>query len=281
VIEQLQKIAVVHLYTLGYKGSDLLSFELSLNNPSKIAELQELEQWKAKFEVASAATEGYFSKRWVAVNLFNISEDEFKRNQEEIFYDKKVAASLEQIAAGAAGGEGGGGGGALGGLGGGLGGGEETPSEAGGEETAPPEETPPAAGGEGAGGENILLAAPPEAGAAAPAKRDNKWADIAYVQYKDGSYETAGSKGKAYTPVTNDKRKTAGLGKQMNALGGASLASKAQRNTFPGHQQLVQGSHLMENKTTYIDDTEKRLFDNNRDINILIKSLEKKNENEA
>ena len=103
MLEQLEKIAVVHLYTLGYKGSDLLSFDLTLNNPSKIAELQELEQWKAKFEVASAATEGYFSTRWVAINLFNISEDDFKRNQEELFYDKKIAAMLEQAGAGGAG----------------------------------------------------------------------------------------------------------------------------------------------------------------------------------
>jgi hypothetical protein len=276
VLEQLEKIAIVHLYTLGYKGSDLLSFDLSLNNPSKIAELQELEQWKAKFEVASAATEGYFSKRWVSLNLFNISEDEFKRNQEELFYDKKVAAALEQVSAG--GGQeasGGGGGGGLGGLGGGLGGEELPPPE---EETPPAPETPaPEAGG----GENVLLAAPPEAGAAAPAKRDSKWDDVAYVQYEDGSYETKGSNGKRYTPVKNDKRETAGLGKQLKALGGGSLASKTKRNIAPGHNELMQSARLMENKTNYIDDTERKLFEGKQDILNLIKSLEKKNEDEA
>ena len=40
IIAELHKMAVVHLYTLGYRGDDLLSFKLSLNNPSKIAELQ-------------------------------------------------------------------------------------------------------------------------------------------------------------------------------------------------------------------------------------------------
>ena len=39
IISELEKIAVIHLYTIGYKGKDLLSFKLHLNSPSKIAEL--------------------------------------------------------------------------------------------------------------------------------------------------------------------------------------------------------------------------------------------------
>jgi len=60
------------------------------------------------------------------------------------------------------------------------------------------------------------------------------------------------------------------------------LASNTKRNTHPGHQQMMQNARLMENKeTTYIDDTEKNLFESKRQIDLLIKSLEKKNENEA
>lgn len=282
ILEQLEKIAIVHLYTLGYKGSDLLSFELSLNNPSKIAELQELEQWAKKFEVAANATDGYFSKRWVAINLFNISEDEFKRNQEEIFYDKKVAAMLEQAAQGAAApAEGGGGGGGLGGLGGGLGG-EEAPPE-GGETPAPeaaPEEATPPEGGAG-GEEGVLLAAPPEAGAA-PAKRDTKWDNVAYVQYEDGSYETKGSNGKKYTPVKHDGRKDAGRKKNYSSMAGSNIAAANMTNVMPGYKNLSAASKgLMENKTNYINETEKKLFESKKEIFNLIKSLEKKDENEA
>jgi hypothetical protein len=43
VVSELEKMGIVHLYTLGYRGDDLLSFSLALNNPSKISELQELE----------------------------------------------------------------------------------------------------------------------------------------------------------------------------------------------------------------------------------------------
>jgi hypothetical protein len=113
------------------------------------------------------------------------------------------------------------------------------------------------------------------------AKRDSKWDDVAYVQYEDGSYETKGSNGKRYTPVKNDKRETAGLGKQLKALGGGSLASKSKRNIAPGHNELMQSARLMENKTNYIDDTERKLFEGKQDILNLIKSLEKKNEDEA
>ena len=40
----MEKIGIIHLYTLGYRDEDLVSFTCSLNNPSKIAEMQELEQ---------------------------------------------------------------------------------------------------------------------------------------------------------------------------------------------------------------------------------------------
>ena len=41
LIAELEKIGIIHLYTLGFRGDDLLSFSLALNNPSKIAGLQE------------------------------------------------------------------------------------------------------------------------------------------------------------------------------------------------------------------------------------------------
>ena len=118
LIAELEKIGIIHLYTLGYRNEDLLNFSISLNNPSKISELQELEHWKTKFEVASQAKEDYFSKRWISENIFNLSELEFKKIQREIYYDKQFTKSLEQV--GAAAPEGGGppaGGGDLGGSG--------------------------------------------------------------------------------------------------------------------------------------------------------------------
>jgi hypothetical protein len=95
VVTEMEKIGVVHLYTLGYRGEDLINFKLKLNSPSKIAELQELEHWKTKFDVASAATEGYFSRQWIASALFNMTEEEFVKNQRQMYYDRQFDARLE------------------------------------------------------------------------------------------------------------------------------------------------------------------------------------------
>ena len=165
----------------------------------------------------------------------------------------------------------------------GEGGGElggEAPPEGAAPEGAPPEGAAPEGGAEGE--EGVLLAAPPEAGGA-PAKKDSKWSNVAYIQYKDGSYETEGSNGKPYTPVKRDKRETSGRTKNYLAAGGSNLSTDARRNIAPGFNNLNRASKgLMENKeTSYIDDTEKKLFETKKDILDLIKGLEKKNENEA
>ena len=144
-VAELEKIGIIHLYTLGFRGDDLVSFTLSLNNPSKIAELQELEHWKSKFDTAAAASEGYFSRRWIAVNMFGMSEEEFVRNQQELFFDRQIDAQLEAVGEAVAAEMAGGG--ALGELGG---------EEFGGEEL----------GGEELGGEESPLLA-------APGKRDD------------------------------------------------------------------------------------------------------------
>ena len=98
VLSELEKIAVVHLYTLGYRGPDLLSFKLSLNNPSRLAELQQLEYMRTKFETAASVPEGTYSKRWVASNILGLSDSEFLRNQRETFYDRKYQQELEGLA---------------------------------------------------------------------------------------------------------------------------------------------------------------------------------------
>jgi len=115
IVAELTKIGIIHLYTLGFRGDDLLSFSLTLNNPSKIAELQELEFWKSKFDIAGSATEGFFSRRWVTENIFGMSHEEFIRNQREMYYDRKHDAALQQVAEAAAAEGAGMGGGDLGG----------------------------------------------------------------------------------------------------------------------------------------------------------------------
>ena len=257
VVSELEKIGIIHLYTIGYRHEDLLSFNLSLNNPSKIAELQELEQLNQKFSVASAATEGYFSKRWIAEHIFNISQEEFLRNQREMFYDRKFEASLQaesEVSVDA---------GAGAGLGGGLDLGldtQKTPEAPETADTPTPEPEP---------------AAPPEEDTtllAAPGNRPDK----IKVRGPDGKTLTTTKKshGKMYKPKQGKdgrhQRK-----KNMMSQGGSAPISVS--SIFPGSRdmgQLYKGINES-NDTTY-KDGEERILNANFEIKSLIKELEEK-----
>ena len=268
VISELEKIGIIHLYTLGFRGDDLIGFTLSLQNPSKIAEMQELEHWRTKFDVASAATEGFFSKRWIAHNLFGMSEEEFLRNHREMFYDKKFEASLEQAAegdaaedAGALGGGAGGGLGDLGGgggdLGGDLGGGDEAGdlgAELGGDE----EGGDLGGGDEGGDDDSALLAAP-------AAKRD------------DGGYTTPGGKDKVYYPVKTDTRGMGARKRSMISQSGAGIASNSIENIYKGmHDMSSLARGIYEEKETIYDKEEVQLSKVSSDVGRLLESLERK-----
>ena len=96
VVAELEKICIIHLYTLGFRDTDLTSFKIHLNNPSKIAELQELEHLRTKFDIAGAATDGFFSKRWVYKNIFKLDDEEVERMQIEMYGDALHGAEIEE-----------------------------------------------------------------------------------------------------------------------------------------------------------------------------------------
>jgi hypothetical protein len=279
VVAELEKIGIIHLFTLGYRGSDLISFKLSLNNPSKIAALQELEHWKTKFDVAGAATEGYFSKRWIAQHIFALSDEEFLRIQREQFYDRKFSASLEAAGAQPQAGSGGGGGGGIGGLGGPEMGGE--PSPEGGPEAPTPEAGAPEEGGGGEAPETPE--APPTPGEegggtllAAPSKRRDS----------NGKPQTttAASKGKMYTPSKfrgGDKRDLGAHKRADLASGGGFTASGSSKNINKGKHDLdslvKDFLSIRENKNNNNNEEEFELFRIERETRQLIESLESKN----
>ena len=275
IIAELTKIGIIHLYTLGFRGDDLLSFTLSLNNPSKIAELQEMEHWKQKFDIAGAATEGYFSRRWVTEKIFGMSNEEFIRNQREMYYDRKHDAALQQVAeAAAAGGAGMGGlggdlGGDLGGgLGGDLGGPEEMPA---GEAGAPPPEegeggAPPGEAEEGGG----LLAVPP--GSRNEPRLDKK------VRVHGGP--RSHSK-KRYKPVGDDGRISKGPRKRhLSSLYSKEKSSPGNRNVNPGSElnTISKGIYGVDESiyTRNEQEEEAKLFEINESIRVLLTGLEKK-----
>ncbi len=268
VITELEKIGIIHLYTLGYRGNDLISFKMSLNNPSKIAELQELEQWRTKFDVASAAAEGFFSKRWIADNLFNISEEEFLRNQREIAYDKIMLAQFDVLDADA----GTGGGGGAGGLGGGdllgLGddtGGDDLGDALGGDEAETPTpdetpaETPAAEEPEG----NLL---------AVPGNRDDEVVKMATKGPRGKVYTTTNrSKGKWYEPRgDSDKRALARSMKSQGSMRGITGIPHGYKDM----KRLARG--VSEDQQSNYDMQEQQILEHNNEIKKLITELETK-----
>jgi hypothetical protein len=257
VVEELEKVAMIHLYTLGFRNQDLLKFKIKLNNPSRIAELQEIEHFNAQLGIAASAKEQGFSKRWIFSNIFKINERELVRIQRDLYYDNQFNKSLE-----AAQPEGGGAGGGLD-----LGaGGEEAPSgelptgEAGAPAEAGVGETPPEGGGEAGGEESALLAA--------PAKRS------------DGSYLTPGSKGKFYKKVTHDSK---GLGAfqrhTVRTHSPESVLGSTKRSLFPGKSDLDTFSRgIRENVEDNYTKDEKLLLEVEQKLNLLSKALENKKE---
>tara|TARA_R110002020_G_scaffold191758_3_gene391706 strand:- start:1985 stop:3982 length:1998 start_codon:yes stop_codon:yes gene_type:complete len=278
IISELEKIAIIHLYTLGFRGDDLLSFSLALNNPSKIAELQEIEHWKQKFDIAGSATEGYFSRRWVAEHIFGMSHEEFIRNQREMYYDRKHDSSLQAVAEAAAAGEGGALGGDLGAdLGGDLGGdlGDDLGGDLGGPEEMPAGEAA-ATEPESDAGDTGLLAVPPGSRKAT---------------------KTYGT-GERYEPVRSDKRsdkRSAGArSRSLASSWGQGSVGSSQRSTLPGYSDglaaLGKGIVGMEESLYTQKESiynlkeqteENKLFQVNNSVRNLLESLENKNEDKT
>tara|TARA_R110002074_G_scaffold86156_2_gene190371 strand:- start:2494 stop:4461 length:1968 start_codon:yes stop_codon:yes gene_type:complete len=272
VVTELEKAGIIHLYTLGFRGDDLLNFSLYLNNPSKLAELQELEHWKTKFDIASSATEGFFSRRWVAEHLFSMSEEEFLRNQREMFYDRQYDAQLNAAAESA--------GEAEASLGAGLGGGDALGGDdfdLGGDEGESPLDD---LGGDDAADidlgdekdDDVLLAEP-------PAKRDLD---------EDDSYITPGSKGKRYKKVNVDGRVS--RGPRSKNYKRATIPETSPRTTFPGWKGATGMNSvrngLMEDRRSNYEQRqvreEEQLLETNYEIQKLIDGLETKGpENET
>ena len=97
-VSELTKIAIVHLFSQGFKDEDLVGFELNLTNPSLIYEKQKVETLNEKISLASSMIESnLFSQRWVYENIFGLSQDEWTAEQEQVIQDLKEGFRREQI----------------------------------------------------------------------------------------------------------------------------------------------------------------------------------------
>ena len=100
VVSELYKIALVHLYTQGYRDEQLANFELSLTTPSIIYDQERVALMKEKMDLAAQMVEtNLFPSDYVYDHLFHLSEDQYDDYRDLIREDAKRKFRITQIEA--------------------------------------------------------------------------------------------------------------------------------------------------------------------------------------
>jgi hypothetical protein len=95
---ELEKIAIVHLYTQGFEDAELLNFDLELTNPSMIHQQEKLELLTQQVEIANTMLENkIMSREWIWDNIFELNKDEKSQMFEGLVEDRKQHFRFEQI----------------------------------------------------------------------------------------------------------------------------------------------------------------------------------------
>jgi hypothetical protein len=103
MIAELNKIAIIHLFLLGFED-ELTNFTLSLNNPSKQGELLSLEIWKEKITLYKDATAEIakslapVSASWAKKHILGFSDEEIRLDIQQQRVERAVYAELEKTA---------------------------------------------------------------------------------------------------------------------------------------------------------------------------------------
>jgi hypothetical protein len=97
-LSELYKIALIHLYTQGYKDESLTNFELSLTTPSIIYDQERIALLKEKVALAGDILDKkLLPSDWVYDHIFHLSEDEYSEYRDLIIQDQKRSFRFNQI----------------------------------------------------------------------------------------------------------------------------------------------------------------------------------------
>lgn len=99
MVAELNKIAIIHLFLLGFED-ELGSFQLSLTNPSKQADLLTIDVWKEKmllYKDAVAPIEGIAptSQSWAKKHILGFSDEEIKLDLQQQRLEKAVSLEIQ------------------------------------------------------------------------------------------------------------------------------------------------------------------------------------------
>jgi hypothetical protein len=100
ICAELEKIAIVHLYTQGFEDAELINFELELTNPSMIHAQEKLELLSQQTEIANSLIENkIMSREWIYNNIFDLNDKDKRDIFEGIVEDRKQQFRFDQIEA--------------------------------------------------------------------------------------------------------------------------------------------------------------------------------------
>lgn len=99
ILSELNKMAMIHLYSKGFDGDDLISFELKLSNPSTVAMQQKLEAMSTKFDIAGKAKETKLvDQDWIQKKILDLTDDDIIKIEAGIRRDKIREVEIEAVA---------------------------------------------------------------------------------------------------------------------------------------------------------------------------------------
>jgi len=98
VVSELVKIGIIHLYSQGYEGEDLIGFELELTAPSIIYDQQKVALMNEKIQLATAMKDSKLvSDKYIYEYIFNMSEDQWLEERNNVVEDLKLRFRQNQI----------------------------------------------------------------------------------------------------------------------------------------------------------------------------------------
>lgn len=98
ILSELTKMALIHLYMLGYNNEELTNFDLKLYAPSIVYEQEKINLLNEKTAAAQSMFDsGLFSSDYIYETIFDMSEEKYRAMREGILADKKRTFRLAQV----------------------------------------------------------------------------------------------------------------------------------------------------------------------------------------
>jgi hypothetical protein len=98
MVSELTKIAIVHLYTQGFEGEDLVGFELELTAPSIVYDQQKVALMNEKITLANTMKDSKLvSDKYIYEFIFNMSEEQWLSERLNVIEDLKLRFRQNQI----------------------------------------------------------------------------------------------------------------------------------------------------------------------------------------